>query len=200
MNKSLQQLSKQKILSFAFLEGATVMAVELLSSKMIAPFFGTSLYTWSAVLAITLMALTGGYFLGAKLSSGVSSIIKTLAYLLSGIFIWVLIMPFLGHSLMSNLIEMDYKIAAIISAFFIIVPPMVLLGSVSPLLINILGNEESPGKASGTIFTVSTLGGVIFTFVLGFFLIPEFGIRMSCIITSIFILIPLAILFSMLKN
>ena len=40
------------------------MAVELAGAKMIAPFYGTSLYVWASVLAVTLGGLTTGYFIG----------------------------------------------------------------------------------------------------------------------------------------
>ncbi len=48
----------------AFIEGASVMAIELAGAKMIAPFFGTSLYVWASVLAVTLGGLAAGYFAG----------------------------------------------------------------------------------------------------------------------------------------
>ena len=46
-------------LSIAFVEGAVVMACELLGAKMTAPFFGTTIYSWAAVLAVTLGGLAG---------------------------------------------------------------------------------------------------------------------------------------------
>ena len=48
----------------AFMEGASVMACELLGAKMISPFFGSSLYVWAAVLGMTLFGLMSGYYTG----------------------------------------------------------------------------------------------------------------------------------------
>ena len=56
-------------LSIAFVEGATVMACELLGAKMTAPFFGTTIYSWAAVLAVTLGGLAGGYYFGGWMSA-----------------------------------------------------------------------------------------------------------------------------------
>ena len=52
------------LLLVAFIEGGAVMAIELAGAKMVAPFYGTSLYVWASVLAVTLSGLTTGYFLG----------------------------------------------------------------------------------------------------------------------------------------
>ena len=50
------------------LEGATVMAVELLSARMVAPYFGSSLYVWGTVIGFTLLALAIGYFAGGVMA------------------------------------------------------------------------------------------------------------------------------------
>jgi hypothetical protein len=75
---------KRNILfTLAFIEGASVMACELFSAKMIAPFFGGSLYVWAAVLGITLLALMSGYYLGGSISAKATK--KNLVY-------WILIL------------------------------------------------------------------------------------------------------------
>ena len=53
----------------AFIEGASVMAIELAGAKSIAPYYSSSLYVWAAVLSVTLGGLTSGYFLGGRLAS-----------------------------------------------------------------------------------------------------------------------------------
>lgn len=60
-----KEIFNQKYLYLiAFIEGGSVMAIELAGAKMIAPFFGTSLYVWASALAVTLGGLTTGYFAG----------------------------------------------------------------------------------------------------------------------------------------
>ena len=61
-------LNKNKLFTISFVEGASVMAAEICGAKLLAPFFGSSLYVWSSVMAITLGGLASGYFLGGKLS------------------------------------------------------------------------------------------------------------------------------------
>ena len=66
----MMQLYKNKNFYFllSFIEGASVMAAELLGAKMLAPYFGSSLYVWASVLAITLGGLAVGYYVGGILS------------------------------------------------------------------------------------------------------------------------------------
>src|SRR4029077_10015850 len=59
---------KRSIYLFVALEGATVMAVELMSARMVAPYFGSSLYVWGTVIGFTLLALAIGYFAGGVIA------------------------------------------------------------------------------------------------------------------------------------
>ena len=44
-----------------FVSGAAILALELLASRIMMPFFGVSLYIWTGILSITLVALALGY-------------------------------------------------------------------------------------------------------------------------------------------
>ena len=63
---------KRTIYLFAALEGATVMAVQLISARMVAPYFGSSLYVWATVIGFTLLALAIGYFTGGVIANNYS--------------------------------------------------------------------------------------------------------------------------------
>src|SRR5512144_978673 len=52
----------------AALAGAAVMIIEILGAKMLAPYFGTSHFVWTAQIAVTLAALALGYYLGGRLA------------------------------------------------------------------------------------------------------------------------------------
>jgi hypothetical protein len=61
---------------------------------------------------------------------------------------------------------------------------------ISPLLIGIMESRiPEPGRISGIVYSVSTTGGILFTFLTGYFFIPSFGLKNSCyIITMLLIL------------
>ena len=54
-----------------FISGAAVLALEILGTRILGPFYGVSLYLWSALISMTLRALSVGYALGGWWADGV---------------------------------------------------------------------------------------------------------------------------------
>jgi len=195
------QLTKYYILTLAIIEGFCVMASELLSAKFIAPYFGSSLYVWSAVLGITLSALMGGYYFGGYLSEKTKNARLAVLLVLSLGATLLILMPFLASSIMKICIEMSVLSGVITSLLIFLFPPLFLFGTSSPLLIDILNKElNKAGKASGTIYSISTLGGIVATFLLGFYLIPEYGLTIPAVTVGSLLLITTAFGFFNLKK
>lgn len=172
MTKKLQTL----LFILAFIEGGAVMCVELCSAKILTPYFGTSIYVWAAVLGITLTALMSGYYLGGYISAKNQK--KNTIYwlmLIGGLL--VTITPVISNILLPITIKLSLITGSIVSLICILFFPLMLFGATSPLLINWLTtNAKESGKSSGTVYAVSTLGGIITTFVVGFYALPTFGI------------------------
>ncbi|MBI2967751.1 MAG: fused MFS/spermidine synthase [Bacteroidetes bacterium] len=174
--------SARTLYAITFLEGAVVMAIEILGARILAPFFGTSLIVWTSVIAVTLISLTGGYYLG-----GVLSIRKNLPDVL---FFQVLIVAiFIGFMatwatrLYGLFVTASIYSGSVICALLVIGPPLVTLSSTTPVIIKLLTKDPSgSGKAAGTVYAVSTTGGIIFTLLTGFFIIPVFGISVPLLI------------------
>lgn len=186
-----------RLLIIAFAEGATVMACELLGAKMTAPFFGTSLYSWASVLAVTLSGLAAGYYIGGLLTTRFSSL-RMLFYILlaSGLFLFM--MPWLATLTMSALAGMSLSAGLLLSMLIFLLPPILLFGMVSPVIIHLLVHDLSDtGKTAGRVYGISTVGGVINTLLMGFWIIPEFGLKGPAMIYGTvmailpFILLPL---------
>jgi len=45
-----------------FITGGAILALELLASRIMTPYFGVSLYIWTGILSITLVSLALGYW------------------------------------------------------------------------------------------------------------------------------------------
>lgn len=160
-----------------FINGGAVMLCELLGAKVTAPFFGTSLYVWSTAIGVTLGALTAGYYFGGWISSK-KNIQKYLQWslLMSGLFL--IIMPFSAVAIMKHTILLNVKMGSIISMLFFLFPPLFFMGVISPLSIELLTiSDKGAGKNAGYLYAISTVGGIFMTFLSGFYLIPEFGIK-----------------------
>jgi predicted membrane-bound spermidine synthase len=180
----------------SFIEGASVMAAELIGAKMLAPYFGSSLYVWSAVMAVTLGGLALGYFCGGHLSYrrkgpqvlyGVMFIASLLVIIMP--FSSKLVLAFIGtHALMPSVIA---------STVIFLMPPILMMGMVSPLIIlQVTTGKDHSGKAAGTVYAISTVGGIIATFLTGFWIIPNFGLSRPCVLIGIFLgILPLCMMF-----
>lgn len=184
---SVPQVNVKLLYTIAFSEGAAVMAVELLGAKMIAPFYGNSLYVWASILGLTLIGLAGGYFTGGQLTKKFSNN-KLLFSILIISAVLILIMPQWGSFIMERNLSLSFLTGTIISGIFFILPPLFCLGMVSPVIINVISEQDqSPGKVSGIVYGVSTIGGVFMTFFIAFYLIPEWGLKASAYFTGIFL-------------
>jgi predicted membrane-bound spermidine synthase len=168
----------------SFVEGGALMAVELMGAKLITPFYGNSIYVWASVLGFTLGGLVIGYFVGGRLSTRAPS--RSVLYrLMLASAALVALMPFLAPAILSMTSGMEFRPAILVSAFLILLPPIVIFGMVSPMVIRLLtARLEEVGKSAGRIYAISTLGGIVLNFSMGLLLIPYVGLRISALLTA----------------
>lgn len=182
----MKKPTRQYLFFLSFIEGGSVMACELIGAKLLAPFFGTSLYVWAAALALTLGGLTTGYFLGGRLSKKYAGSYPLLYWVLVLAGLLLVLMPFTSDWIMNQMIHLSLEMGAILSLLFFMLPPLVFMGMVSPILINLLTEDiESAGNNAGNVYAISTLGGIFMTFLMGFYVIPNFGLQLPAVITGL---------------
>ncbi|HFD92445.1 MAG TPA: methyltransferase domain-containing protein [Gammaproteobacteria bacterium] len=187
--------SKPFLLFVAFTEGAAVMVAELVGAKMLTPLYGSSLYVWGSILGTTLVALSAGYFLGGLLSHRKDR--ETLLFwcmTLAALFISL--MPLLASNVMFAFDGIAPIPAVILLCALYLLPPLILLGATTPMIINIISSHlDEAGTASGTVYAVSTCGGILATLSSGFLFIPEYGLTATAQATGfILILLPVYVL------
>ena len=169
----------------AFVEGFAVMAVEMLSVRIISPFYGSTHLLWTSVLAVTLLGLAIGYFWGGQLANGKEPPSKILLHTLVTASILIMGMSYYAEIIMIYFFDYGFLTAIILSPLFIVLLPLIMLGSTSPVIIKASKSAfESSGKISGIIFTVSTTGGIIAAFLLGLLIIPNWGVVMPGLIVG----------------
>jgi predicted membrane-bound spermidine synthase len=168
----------------AFVEGGAVMAVEITGAKLVGPFYGSSLYVWAAVLALTLGGLATGYFAGGWVSRHFADRRALFSIMLFSALL-VAPMPWIASWVMTTTLGMDMRVGITLSALVFLFPPLVCFGMVSPLIIRLIStHRELIGKATGTVYAISTLGGILTTFVVVFHAIPEVGMRETLLVTA----------------
>ncbi len=159
-----------------FFTGSSVMVIELLGTRLIAPFYGNSLYVWSSLISVTMIALATGYFIGGRWADRAKRTGLSLIIALAGLF--TLLIPWVTRSVLLATDPLGLRAGAFISALVLFSPGLTMLGMVSPFAIKLATSRlEGIGTSSGSIYAVSTVGSVIGTLVLGFFLFPWVGSR-----------------------
>ncbi|MCE3295399.1 MAG: hypothetical protein K0R65_1113 [Crocinitomicaceae bacterium] len=169
-------ISATALYSLAFLEGALVIFAEMLGAKLLASYFGNSLVVWTSVISITIAALTLGYYLGGKLSVKENKI-KILATIFSLAALFLAIMPSWSMFLFEKCQSMSVIKGSVVSVIFLVAPAVLCLGISSPIIIQLLTEQnKEAGKSSGQAYAISTLAGILATLLIGFYLLPNFGI------------------------
>ena len=156
--------------------GGLIMVIEVLGSRVIGPFFGVSLYVWTSLITVTLIALSAGYALGGIYADRSKSP-DNLYYIILASGIAVLVIPLIKGIAIKYSIPLGLRGGAFVSTLVLFGPSLFLLGCVSPFLIKIAAMElKNIGRTVGSFYALSTFGSVIGTFLTGFFLIAYLGV------------------------
>lgn len=169
--------------------GAAVMILELLGTRIIGPFYGVSLYVWASLIAVTLIALALGYFVGGYLADRFPAV--RLSHVILAAAIGTAMIPFLTSPVLRLTDSLGLRGGAFTSALLLFTLPLTALAMVGPYVIKRATRDlNGVGTAAGSVYAVSTVGSVAGTLLLGFYLLPLFGTKA--------ILIALSLLLAML--
>ena len=168
-------LEKAWLYCTVFLTGAAVMVIELLGTRLIAPFYGASLYVWTSLISVTLIALALGYYWGGiwadRTKSGLSLIIAIAGLL-------TIIIPWLTGPVLLATDPLGLRLGSFVSTLILFSPSLIMLGMVGPFAVKLsTATLAKVGASTGSIYAVSTVGSVIGTLFLGFYLFPLIGSR-----------------------
>ena len=153
--------------------GFYVMAIELLSGRILAPNFGNSIYVWGGVITIFMLALSIGYLCGGRLSVRQPSV-KKLSLLLLAAALTTLPTVLLGDAAMDwifNLIP-DPRYGSLLSSTILFFIPTLISGMISPYAVRLLVSEyKMSGHYAGLLYFVSTFGSAAGTILTSFYLV-----------------------------
>ena len=186
-------MKKYRFEIIIFIVNAVYMILELIASRILSPYFGSSNVVWTSVIGIILLSSSIGNYIGGiiadkdnsrknvKLILGVTGVLILILLGIQGIFLsWI-----------SDIIG-SIKIGAVISTIILFFLPSMVMGFLSPIIIKLkLEKVEEAGKVSGKIYAIGTLGGIVGTFLGGFYLLPTLGSKTTLFILAVvmFILI-----------
>jgi spermidine synthase len=175
------------LLFIAFFSGLSIMAMEISASRLLAPYYGTSLFVWSNIIGIVLAALSLGYYFGGKFAERrpESEVLLKLIFYSGALFF---IVPFAVKPLSSLLDAVTMAgrsgffsifVSSMIATAALFSIPLMILGAVSPFIIKLysLGKPEKVGESAGKIFALSTFGSIMGSYLPTLFFIPNCGTR-----------------------
>ena len=170
---SQDTLWKLKVLTFA--SGTIVMALEIATSRILTPVFGSTIYTWGSLIGVILSGLSLGYYLGGRIADDHPNFEKICGIVFC-VGLFVVGIPFFASSVVdfSLAIMPVSQFTPLLATFLLLMLPSVLLGFVSPYVIK-LGTKslEKVGNISGNLYSIATVGSIFGTFLTVFVLIPN---------------------------
>ena len=154
------------------------MGFEIVGSRVLAPYFGNSIFVWGSLISVVLAALSLGYYWGGRLSDKNANFNYLLALLaIPGILIFCT--PFIYPSVNEWVADMDFgrRLNPLIASFIYFLVPSIFLGTISPYAIRLSATALSTvGNTAGTLYALSTCGSIFGTLLTAFFLIPLMGV------------------------
>lgn len=163
-----------------FFTGAAVLVVEIIGTRFLAPFYGANLYSWSALISVTLLALAVGYWIGGRLadSRGSPALLDGVIALAAG---FVAAVPPLAHALADPLAAAGPRLGVLASALVSFGPSLTLLGMITPIAVRLAAPDFAHvGRSVGSIYAFSTAGSIAGALVAGFLLLPAVRVSRIC--------------------
>ncbi len=152
------------------------MVIELLGTRLIAPFYGASLYVWTSVISVTLIALALGYFVGGHWADRAKQTGLALIIAVAGLL--TLVIPWITGPILLATDPLGLRMGTFVSTLVLFTPSLFMLGMIGPFAVKLATSSlAGVGASAGSIYAVSTVGSVIGTLFLGFYLFPKIGSR-----------------------
>jgi hypothetical protein len=153
--------------------GFFVMAIELLGGRLLAPYFGSSIYVWGAIITVFMLALSLGYLAGGRASLWAPSL-RRLAVILLVAAVATLPVLMFGDALLDRLSAAlpDPRFGSLLAAALLFFLPTLVSGMVSPYAVRLLvADKASSGHHAGKLYFVSTFGSAAGTILTSFYLV-----------------------------
>ncbi|HUT48966.1 MAG TPA: fused MFS/spermidine synthase [Alphaproteobacteria bacterium] len=170
-------LARPLLFGIAFIGGWTIMMLEILGGRVLAPYFGYSVYQWGGLIGVVMAALAVGYFIGGRIGDRPGA----QRFLLSALIIstaFVLVVPRFANDFMPMMRVAGPAWGAVFGTLILLGVPSVLLATISPIVIKLTATDRIANSA-GLVYAVSTIGSIGGTFFASFYAIPQLGTRLS---------------------
>jgi spermidine synthase len=195
--------SRLALLWLVFSSGVAVMGLEMSASRLIAPYFGTTLTVWTSLIGLVLLFLTLGYYLGGALADRLPTRVALgLIVLIAGLT--ALCLPLFSGAVLAAAWKLTPKLGILggsfVGTFALFSLPMVLLGCVCPFAMKLsIMDLGRTGRTAGRIYAISAIGSVVGTFLPALVTIPIIGVHHSIMLFGAILVVAALLVLARLR-
>jgi predicted membrane-bound spermidine synthase len=183
------------LLLLVFVAGSASLGAEITASRLVGPFFGTSVLIWAVLIGNTLIYLTIGYAVGGRLAD--RSPQESTLYMVAAWAAFALgVVPFIARPILLLSLQgfATYDAGILLSTLvgfnLVFAAPTILLGMVSPFAIRLaIGKVRDAGSAAGSVYALSTLGSIIGAYAPVFMITPRIGANATFVVCGALLLL-----------
>lgn len=179
----------------AFSSGFSIMGIELLGGRILAPYFGSSVHVWGSIITVFMLSLSFGYLIGGRLSLSNPSLQRYGSiFLFAGLTL--LPLAYFATPMLEFVFDNieDNRYGSLVASMLLFFIPTIILGMISPYSVRLLVTTHAEsGHVAGVLYFVSTLGSAIGTLATSFYLVLWFEVN-TIILSFCLLLIVLGLL------
>lgn len=167
--------------------GMSSLAIEIGAERLLAPYFGDSLYVWGILIGLVLLYLSIGYAIGGRVADRwPHAEVFFQINLVAGL--WIGLIPLLATPLLLAalhgfaILSAGLVLATGMGVLLLFAVPTIVLGFASPFATRLLlRGVTSGGGTAGLVYALSTAGSITGTFLAVFVTIPTWGTRATLV-------------------
>lgn len=161
----------------AFFSGAAVMSLELLGSRIVAPYLGSSVLIWTNLIGVILLAMALGAWCGGVVADRFPQV-RIVAWCLGIAGFWCFALSVFAAPILRLLMSFSFSLSAALASLLLLAPPAALLAAVSPMVLRMGAKDvDSLGHVAGLLSAAGTIGSLVGTYATGYVLLPRFPVH-----------------------
>ena len=162
-----------------FVVGAVLLGLEIVGSRVLAPYFGGSIFVWGSLISTFMAGLAVGYAVGGWLADRKPHLlVMAVLILIPGLLIAIL--PVVAAPINRAIVSIDFgpRLNPLLATTVLFFLPSVFMGTISPYAIKLAASSLTTiGNTAGSMYAISTAGSIAGALVTAFYLIQAIGVR-----------------------
>ena len=174
-----------------FVVGMASLGAEIAAARLMSPYFGASTIVWANTIAVVLVSLSVGYWLGGRLGDDHPHL-RGLCSMVAGAAVLLALVPFAARPFLSVSVDALDEISAgafvgsLVGVLALVAVPIVLLGACSPWAVRLATPDvDHSGRTAGRLYAISTAGSLVGTMSAALLLIPFLGTQRTFLVFAL---------------